>query len=350
MGPEEIIKTICDWLTLIKRSVGLENKLFNELDQSEINLWPFFRDDWRKSIFGKDSMSNLLYHNLLETALRIIPKQRQGVYLQENMAWEFGLIHAWRTAGHGRITGVPHSTVRFWDMRYFFDRRSYRRSGQNELPMPKHVACNGPIMLSTFQQAGYPDKYLVNLEALRYQHLKRIKSVAVPTACGKQKLPRLLVMGDYLKSNTFIQMDMLEKALSLSQQKYFIIVKPHPNCSIQAKDYPSLNFKVSQHPISELLAECDIAYASSGTSAALDAYCAGVPIVSVLDPNVLNLSPLRGCDGAMFAKNAVELVHAFKMIIANSHQKTSPESNFFTLDTELSRWQNYCCNLKRSLL
>jgi surface carbohydrate biosynthesis protein (TIGR04326 family) len=87
-----------------------------------------------------------------------------------------------------------------------------------------------------------------------------------------------------------------------------------------------------------LLAECDVAYTSSVTSAAVDAYCVGVPVVSVLDPNTLNLSPLRGCEGVLFASTPEEL--ASTLIYATSALSTVREhKNFFTLDSRLPRWR-----------
>ena len=91
-------------------------------------------------------------------------------------------------------------------------------------------------------------------------------------------------------------------------------------------------------PIAKLLAECDVAYTSAATSAAVDAYCAGVPIVSVLDPNTLNLSPLRGFDGVLFASTPEELAAALTSA-ATAPNTSGDQQEFFTLDPELPRWK-----------
>ena len=46
------------------------------------------------------------------------------------------MIHAWRASGHGSITAFPHSTVRYWDLRHFFDVRTYTRK---HLAMPSQI-------------------------------------------------------------------------------------------------------------------------------------------------------------------------------------------------------------------
>jgi surface carbohydrate biosynthesis protein (TIGR04326 family) len=117
-----------------------------------------------------------------------------------------------------------------------------------------------------------------------------------------------------------------------------IIVKPHPACLIESAAYPSLSMTVTMEPIAKLLADCDVAYSSAVTSAAVDAYCAGVPVVSVLDPNTLNLSPLRGCAGALFASTPEELATALMLAVSRPSLPSS-QVDFFTTDPQLPRWK-----------
>lgn len=337
IGPGVIWRTVRDWVYLIRKAMRLGSDL-NPISACSLDLWPLLREDWDRSMFGVVAINNILFLNLFEAALKTLPKQQQGVYLQENMGWEFGFVHSWRAAGHGQLIGTPHSTVRFWDLRYFFDPRSYSRTGHNDLPLPDRVACNGPVMRAAYQQGGYPAEDLVDLEALRYLHLGQRQEVRDVVANRTIKPPRLLVLGDYLPSNTQLQMRLLEQAMSLVPQPLEIIVKPHPNCSIEPDDYPAINLRVTMEPVAKLLAECDVAYASAVTSAAVDAYCTGVPIVSVLDPNTLNLSPLRGCAGVTFACNPEELAVALTSLIGGQND-CNADREFFSTNLNLPKWQ-----------
>ena len=65
---------------------------------SRLDLWPLIEGDWRASFFGSAAMFNCLYLNLFEHALRRLPRQEFGVYLQENIAWEIAWIHCWHAA------------------------------------------------------------------------------------------------------------------------------------------------------------------------------------------------------------------------------------------------------------
>jgi surface carbohydrate biosynthesis protein (TIGR04326 family) len=329
--------TLRDWCQLLWIGIRLRNKLRTEQGDG-LNLWPLFELDWRSSMFGQVAIWNLITLSLFDSALGCLPQQPRGVYLQENQGWEFGLIQAWQTAGHNHLIGTPHSTVRFWDLRYFFDPRSYLRTGSLDLPMPNQVSFNGQAVLNAYKNGGYPLDDLVEVEALRYLHLCDTKVEAASATTSKKGTIRVLVLGDYYLSNTQRQMNLLAQAAPSLPAAMIITVKPHPSCPIHVADYPSLCMTVTMEPISKLLAECDVTYTSSVTSAAVDAYCAGVPVVSVLDPNTLNLSPLRGCQWVLFASTP-EMLRAALASAAAAQRTRDVRHEFFTLDPELPRWR-----------
>lgn len=332
-----VFRILRDWCQLLWIGFSLRKKLCDE-QENALNLWPLFEDDWRRSMFGQIAIRNLLALNLLESALKCLPQQQCGVYLQENQGWEFGLIQAWQARKHGRLIGTPHSTVRFWDLRYFFDSRSYRRKGSHDLPMPAQVAFNGHAVFKAYKEGGYPEDQLVEVEALRYLHLGEAEVEDRFTQTQKNGAMRVLVLGDYLLDNTQRQMNLLVQAVPSLPTDTIITVKPHPACPIHPSDYPSCDMTVTMEPIAKLLTECDVAYSSAATSAAVDAYCAGMPIVSVLATNTLNLSPLRGYAGALFASTPEEL--AVALISAASTPNTlRSQQEFFTLDPQLPRWR-----------
>ena len=340
-----VMRTLRDWLRLQWVGFGLGEEL-QTTQGAGLNFWPLFVEDWRQSVSGAVSMANLLNLNLFESALGCLPRQRRGVFLQENQGWEFGLLHAWRAAGHGRVIGAPHSTVRYWDLRYFFDPRSYTRTGNHDLPMPDQVALNGPSALDAFKNAVYPHDDLVDVEALRYLDICNSppRAIDIPLAADGNLL--VLVLGDYLAGNTRRQMDLLVKASRSLPAATVFTIKPHPNCPIHPADYPGMNMVVTTEPVAKLLATCHVAYASSVTSAAVDAYCAGVPIVSARDPNNLDLSPLRGCPGARFISTPKELASALVSMASSSCEHGNPNS-YFTLDIQIPRWMSLLADSRK---
>jgi len=118
---------------------------------------------------------------------------------------------------------------------------------------------------------------------------------------------------------------------------WVIVIKPHPSCPVDLDNYPRLNLinvSVTDQPISELLSDFCVAYTSLNTSAAVDAYCSGLSVISALDPSALNLSPLIGVAGVQFVSDSEELVAALE----TTNLLTEPKQ-FFYLDSELPRWK-----------
>ncbi|XDZ70410.1 TIGR04326 family surface carbohydrate biosynthesis protein [Alphaproteobacteria bacterium LSUCC0744] len=332
-----VFKVIVDFLRLFRTGVRVESHI-NSKKNPASEIWPLLRSDWHASLFGVSAISNLLFLNLFETAVKTLPIQQKGLYLQENMVWESALNHIWKEAGHGSLIGVPHSTVLFWDLRYFHDPRSYNPSSSNHLPLPNYVAINGSAALNAYLDGGYPREKLVQVEALRYIKIAEAQRPRVWTCKSSNKSIKLLVLGDYLASNTSTQLKLLEEAVHSISLLIDITFKPHPNCRIELTHYPGLTLKISMEPIEKLLAECDIAYVSASTSAAVDAYCMGVPIISLRDAEALNLSPLRGFEGVLFVDTPETLESALSYLQANPRVEYKLRQEFFNLDKKLPKW------------
>ena len=332
-----VLRAFIDWGRMALRARSLMSRISNS-PQPLAYLSPLLARDWQESCFGRNAMHSALYYNLFEAAVNSLSKQRIGVFLQENQVHEMALIHAWRSAGQGTIIGVPHSSVRFWDLRYFSDPRTFEHRGKNAMPMPDAVALNGQAATETYCSGGYPKKQIVQVEALRYQHLADVQSRRMRSLRSKILPMKLLVLGELLERDTHNQLCLLEEAASMVPHDLAITIKPHPVCPLQPQDYARLDMTVVNEPIEQLLHKCDVAYTGSITSAAIDAYLTGIPVVSMLDPRRLNLSPLRGYAGVYFVSNAADLTQALVKILA-TYTMTTPDQEFFTLDEDLPRWR-----------
>lgn len=304
---------------------------------SNVDLWPLFKQDWHSSMCGTIALSNSLFLNLFERTLKQLPRQELGVYLQENQGWEKALVYAWKAAGHGRLVGVPHSTIRYWDLRYFLDPRSYQRTGENDLPLPDVVALNGPAAIAACRQGSFPKELIVEVEALRYLYLADLPLKQKPAKGERSDSLRVLVLGDYLPSVTHQQMQFLAEAAHLLPPGTCYVVKSHPNCPINASDYPALQMQVTGAPLSDLLPDCDVAFTSNITSAAVDAYGAGIPVLSVLDGGTFNMSPLRGLVGVAYVTSSSELVHALRHALESKERSVEA---YFCIDKQLPRWRS----------
>ena len=340
MSLRTIIGTILDYF-LIQRisrsSIATVSKFPTNKNQvMESLLWPLFKKDWQRSFYGIDAMHNSLTLNLFEEAFSNLPKQSVGVYLQENQGWEFGMIHTWKSNSHGRLIGFPSFLCAVLDLRYFFDRRNYNKKDLS-LPMPNNVAVSGDAIKRAYVEGGYPQEDLVEVEALRYLHLDKSIKKKFRLKSSFTKRRQVLVVGDYLPSNTTLQMNFLREIVD-EISNIELTVKAHPACPIDASDYPELKFKVLNKSLSDIENRFDIAFTSSLTSASLDAYCAGLIVVSVLDPTTLNLSPLRGIKEVRFISSAKGLRHAL-LEERLQNDKNENRVKFFNINSSLACWK-----------
>lgn len=332
-----------DWVKLVWTSKKLNSSIASAATQTNVDLWPLFSVDWQESTTGVTAMCNILNQRLQYAAVKLLPKQAICFYLQENQGWEFSLIQNWKIADQGHLVGVPHSSVRFWDLRYFFDPRSYNRNTNKHIPLPDKVAVNGPAATDAYLKGGYPAEELAQVEALRYIYLGKTGPQLFKQNVTPKMGLRLLVLGDYLMYNTQVQMRLLEKAAAEFPAHTEITVKPHPACPIRSEDFPKLQLTVTMEPLSELLTAYDVAYTSAVTTAAMDAYCAGIPVISVADPNTLNLSPLRCFPNTKFVSTENDLIAVIKEF-SLERKIAKIQQSIFNTNPELALWRKLIDN------
>jgi surface carbohydrate biosynthesis protein (TIGR04326 family) len=331
-----VINALFDWLRLLK----LKGKIRKPFQHKSNFLWPLFRKDFSLSFSGVTAVSNLLYLGLFEVAMNSLKKQNKGVYLLENIGWEFGFIYAWKSSGHQNLIGCRHGTVRYWDLRSFFSNESYKRMGKCDLPLPDYVGVNGIAAKEIYINSGYPKNHLVEIEALRFLYLLDIDKNRVSFLKNPFEKKKVLVLGDGLKKNTIHQIKLLISASKLTNDLIHFIFKPHPTCPINTDKFDNLHIEVVNNPIHTLFAECELVFAGSVSSAAVDAYCAGKQLVCLLNSEVLNLSPLRGHKDVDFITSPEELAEIFNKSFFNPKIESQRE-DYFYLNSNLPRWKNF---------
>lgn len=333
------------WLNIVSWRLRKISDTFNPKG-SAVWLWPLLRNDWQISLKGTTSISNFLWVKLFDAALKDIPRQNMGLYLWENQGWECALLRAWRKHGHGKIIGVPHSTVPFWYLNIFDDPRIIASRRDCAKPLPDYLAINGPMAWQALAKGGYPVDRLLEAEALRYQYLisysstqlKKRDTCSPPSSISKNDLHKaVLILGDFTVEQTLKMLQCIEAALRLIDFEISLTLKPHPVCRIAAEDYPTLCFELTNKPLAEIMPNFDLAFSSNTTSAGLDAFLAGLPVVVFLDDGDFNHSPLRGVNGVQFVGTAEEMAAVLQ---TDKHSVTTPAiENFFWLNSQLPRWR-----------
>jgi len=323
-----IYKYFLIYFKSLKFSIG--NKIFTP-KKSKANFMFFLKRDWYSSIRGIVAIQNLLWIELIDAALKDIPKQKIGFYLQENQGWEMALIHGWKINNHGTLLGVTHSTVRYWDLRYYDIADTYENKTK---PQPDFVTTNGPAALKNFKAAKGRVDNLKNVEALRYLYLNDQPKV-LNKKISKQN-NKILVLGDIQKDLTR-SMIFCFNHIADQFKDFEFIFKPHPANIIEDEYF--LNFqptKTDEH-LSVLFQNADCVVTSAATSSGLEAYILGIPVITYFNSKEFNLSALRGIDNAVFVNNSKSLAEA----ISNSMkvEDKNGRQNVFWLDDDLPGWR-----------
>jgi surface carbohydrate biosynthesis protein (TIGR04326 family) len=308
---------------------------------ARLSLWPLLERDWRDTMRGQNAITNLLWIELFDAALRDVPHQKKGLFLCENQGWERALAHAWRKHRHGVLFGVGHVPVKFWDLRHYSDPRSMESRAPHSMPRPDFTVLNGAPAVQAYRDARQPMDEIIECEALRFGYLNDQQSDS--QTCRTSGERRVLVLGDVAASATARMMALVTAAAVTCPARFSYTAKPHPNCPVRPDDYPSLGLEVETAPLGQIVRRYDVAFASGSTSAAVDAYLSGVPVVVMLDDAELNLSPLRGQPGVRFVSTPAELAEALQATAYVSGSRPN-SADFFNLGRELPAWRRLLAN------
>lgn len=331
------IKAIIDWFRIIRKHSVLKNSIIKN-KYEKISLFPFFDNDAILSIYGINALDNLLKLHLFKAAFIGLSKQNIGIYLQENQGWEVALNYNWKESGHNRLIAFPHSTVRFWDLRYYFDYRLFRNKRISNLPFPDLIACNGEVIKKNLIDGGYNSEDLVEAESLRYLDLLKINHDSELKSFRKKENINLLVLGDYSYKNTVFQLSLLEDAFSKIQRELTIRFKAHPACPINIAQYSKLNMKLVTEPLYEILDWADVTFSSESTSAAVDSFISGKEVLIALNFKALNFSPLKDFENVYFLSTSNSLADHLNSFSCNNPMDKN-RNEFFYLDKELPKWK-----------
>lgn len=325
-----LLKSLKDISFILKRSF----KARQALKESSNIYWPLINSDINKSLFGIEMVSSVFHLSLFESASLRSSNDAQIIYLAENQPWEMALLTSLRSRNN-RLIGFAHSTIRYWDLRYFNDSRNFKASGLSAMPLPDCLAVNGIKDKLTMINYSYPSEMIMEVESLRYIYLNDV--VGCPNKKNKRK-KMLLVLGDFLKTDTMFMLSFLK---SQDIKKYLkdvdIVIKPHPACALEKKDLKGINASLDHSDLGSLLATADIVFTGNVTSAAVEAYCLGKKILSARNLKGLDMSPLRGENDVRFVHDDDSFKTSLKMLLDKSIKIENKD--FFRLNSNMEKWK-----------
>ena len=334
MNYRVIYKVIFDWLSLyIKiKKIKLDKKFPT---YKGFNFWGFYKNDWYESFIGISAIENLIYLALFEEVIKSCHQKSKITYLLENQGWEIAMLSACRSYGINKTIGFSHATSRYWDLRNFYDLREYMSKKLLRLPRPKILAVNSKNVLFEFLKYGYPKSEIRLVEALRHSYLN---SSNIKRLNKNKKNKTLLLLGDYEDKNTKYQLSVLNQISRDQLNSLEIIFKPHPASILNIKSFTSLKIRIMEEPISDLLPLAKIVFCGSITSASVDAFSYGLKVIVLIDPKILNLSPLRNFKKVSFVKDSKELEKVIIKFFSENIYYVS-QRVIFELSEDLPLWK-----------
>ena len=298
---------------------------------SRLALWNVFEDEWDDSIIGSTALRHLVLLTTTDSLVSSMPRFSTIFYLMENQPWELALVHCVRRRQKGRLVGVAHSTIRFWDLRYFSDKAENAfTSPQISRPFPDQILVNGEIGRRLLLESGYPHESISVVEALRYMYLHDLRRVP-----HKQN-GHVLLLGDFLEhaNETLVTIfrTSLQRLTSLPQIK----VRSHPICPLTKNQLGDLFPCVSPDGLSELLRGASVVVTTAASSSAAESAALGIPTIVVLDARSLNYSPFRQTNNVYVVENAEQLGELIEHLECLESQ---PSEEIFCLDPNYPRWR-----------
>lgn len=333
-----IFRTAVDYLRLLKRVRYVNVKVESYIDDPmRLIVWRVYRASQIKSLTGVNALLFIFRLNCWDNFLSDFPKQKLGFYLCENQPWEYSLRWAWKKNGHGRLIGVAHSTIRYWDLRYHNDLRYYRTQEYKKI-YRNSLAVNGDAALNEMLSASFPIDDLIKVEALRYNYLDRLSHCEFSS---KLDADGVLVVGDFLPEINNLVFDYIAMLCKDLNKRLKIAFKPHPEFpyAIPTEIFNLAKIVVINKPFGEIMKNFSTVIAGISSSAAVDAYCSGKKVVQIVDAKLgLNASPLRGWPSVFEAKSYDDFRKFVTDQSAFSGAVIGPR--FFEINCRLDRWKN----------
>ena len=183
-------------------------------------------------------------------------------------------------------------------------------------------------------------KKILKLEATRFLYLnseKIDKKRSNKQNINSNNKPFLLVICDYTDSYTEKQIKILSEIKGYLDKNFIIKLKPHLQ---KLKKFQLINknkFPIIEESLSKISKSANIVLTSNTTTAALEFYILGKPVISILDDKALNLSPLRNMRGVYFISDSSQLINILKNYKYKKYIREE-KKNLFYLNNELINW------------
>jgi len=331
LSPKVWWRALTGWLTITRR-LQSDRELARQITAGSdlATLWRWWRGSLRRSVLGSHAVRAALLTEMFGAVVAADHSTKLWVVAFEGQGWESCLA---RQLDAARCDWLPyvHTMMRPWDLRARTFLSEYR---------VEHLAIHGNHDRAELESLGVP---LVEVEALRYQHLAATKQPANSERKSPDTRTWLIVGGgDCERSNT----ELREFLTAMRRQgiSRHLVARWHPQCVVPT-DSSVAGVRFSTEPLHELVRHADAAI-MVGLASPLDTYLSGVPSCYLLGEAGLEMDPIEENAGHHAAASADDAVTW--MLAAEQHRGFAASvSDFFVVDEQLPRWMSVIKKLVR---
>ena len=328
-------RVVRDYCRLYKSGISeTEAKIMFMPSNSALPLWPLFRTEWIDSLRGSTAIRHLILLHTIREMVRQMPRQLVGIYLLENQPWELVLTNAWKRAGHGTLIGMPQAAPKYWEVRQFVDSRSRTDLGLSKFPQSDLIASTSLRGRQMLLSSGVSQDQVIDVEALSYQYLINLQKLKDSSEKFSTANPTVTLLGDFSVDETRHLLDICSPIIA--QNGHSAIFKAHPTSPLNKSEIAKYGITEFVGDLGALLTSSRLVITTSFTSAAVDAYCLGIPLLLFSNGKDLNMSPLRDETGVQFFHDSISLQ---ALLEQTTGLETSSSRDFFNLDLNLHRWR-----------
>lgn len=295
-----MICTILNWYKVRSHAHAVQHILSSQRI-SDFDYWPYFTSEFERYLSGIGLIDNLLTYELVKSSINLSSVSQETFYLYEGQPWEKVLNSICAQLGQNLPIAVQHSTVRFWDLRYFQNNLELPEHTELETCFPRKLIVNGELSLRMLGNRP-PQQELIRLESLRYK-----RNPSVPRKFNV--LPghiSPLILGSFLPGENDFILKLLDK-VAIQVTGIEFTFKPHP---LSNKPFFSnkVSIRQSNQELWDLLQGATHVLIGSSTSAVIEVIEAEIPFSIFHPPSTVNLSPLATIDGIDFLYTPAQLV------------------------------------------
>ena len=337
-----IILALKTWFKIFYKSFILTKKKIIQIDKS--NYFSILSSEFINNLQNHHALKNILIYFLMKEAFSRISKQNSCIFLNENQPWEMSLLSNYFKNHHNNIIGYQHSTTRFWDLRNYYYKKSYKTNSiLTSYPRPDHLAIHSKTFYNILLNSNYPKKNLKTVEAIRYENLtnrKLFNNKNIIPGFDKNKINITIVLGAFENFDRAL-IDCVQKNIINFDNNYSFFLKNQLSSDKALTIQETNKFKNVQGDLLDIFQVSDLVIISNPSSAVLDAMYVNTPFYVYDGGDFLNFSPMfTVIDKKYFIRdyNFVTKVKFFKKNLSNK-LGTFNKNNILNSKTNINQWK-----------